>query len=107
MKKKILFIQPTPYDPQKKLIKKKKLYFVGLALPLLAALTPDEWEVDICLETIEEIPFSTDAEVIAISSMGHAVIRTIDLARAFKEKGKTVLLGGYMVSLMPCLFLPS
>ena len=101
MKKKILFIQPTPYDPQKKLIKKKKLYFVGLALPLLAALTPDEWEVDICLETIEEIPFSTDAEVIAISSMGHAVIRTIDLARAFKEKGKTVLLGGYMVSLMP------
>lgn len=101
MKKKILFIQPTPYDPQKRLIKKKKLYFVGLALPLLAALTPDEWEVEICLETIEEIPFSTDAEVIAISSMGHAVIRTIDLAKSFKEKGKTVLLGGYMVSLMP------
>lgn len=101
LKKKILFIQPTPYDTEKRLIKKKKLYFVGLALPLLAALTPADWEVEMCLETIEEVPFSTDAEVIAISSMGHAVIRTIDIAKAFKEMGKTVLLGGYMVSLMP------
>ncbi len=101
MKKKILFIQPTPYDSRKKLIKKKKLYFVGLALPLLAALTPSEWEVEICLETIEDVPFSTEAEVIAISSMGHAVIRTIDIAKAFKKMGRTVLLGGYMVSLMP------
>ncbi len=101
MKKKILFIQPTPYDHEKRLIKKKKLYFVGLALPLLAALTPDGWEAELCLETIEAVPFTTDADVIAISSMGHAVIRTIDIAKAFKKMGKTVLLGGYMVSLMP------
>ncbi|MBC8059750.1 MAG: radical SAM protein [Clostridiaceae bacterium] len=101
MKKKILFIQPTPYDSNRNLIKKKKLYFVGLALPLLAALTPSDWEVEICLETIEEVPFTTDAEVIAISSMGHAVIRSIDIAKEFKRRGKIVLLGGYMVSLMP------
>ncbi len=101
VKKKILFIQPTPYDSQKKLIKKKKLYFVGLALPLLAALTPEDWTVEICLETIEAVPFDTDAEVIAISSMGHGVIRSIDIAEAFRKMGKTVLMGGYMVSLMP------
>ena len=99
--KKILLIQPTPYDSSGKLIKKKKLYFVGLALPLLAALTPPDWECNICLETIEEVPFDTDADVIAISSMGHAVMRTIDLAKTFKKRGKTVILGGYMVSLMP------
>ncbi len=101
MKKKILFIQPTPYDTEKRLIKKKRLYFVGLALPVLAALTPSDWEVELCLETIEDVPFDTDADVIAISSMGHAVIRTIDIAKIFKARGKTVLLGGYMVSLMP------
>lgn len=101
MNKKILFIQPTPYDNNRKLIKKKKLYFVGLAFPLLAALTPPDWKVEICLETIEHIPFSTDADVIAIGSMGHAVIRTIDIAKEFKKRGKTVLMGGYMVSLMP------
>ena len=101
MNKKILFIQPTPYDSDGKLIKKKKLYFLGLALPLLAAITPKGWESSICLETIEDVPFDTDADVIAISSMGHAVIRTIDIAKEFKRRGKIVILGGYMVSLMP------
>lgn len=101
MNKKILFIQPTPYDRTGQLIKKRKLYFVGLALPLLAALTPKDWQCEICLETIESVDFNSDADVIAISSMGHAVMRTLDLAKAFKAKGKTVILGGYMVSLMP------
>ena len=101
MNKKILFIQPTPYDYKGELIKKKKLYFVGLALPVLAAITPKEWDCSICLETIEEVPFDTDADVIAISSMGHAVLRTIDIAKEFKKRGKIVILGGYMVSLMP------
>ena len=100
-KKKILLIQPTPYDQHGKLVKKKTLYFVGLALPLLAALTPPEYEVELCYETIEEVPFDTDADLIGISSMGHAVMRTIDLAKRFRELGKTVVLGGYMVSLMP------
>jgi len=101
MKKKLLLIQPTPYAQNGELIKRKRLYFVGLALPLLAAFTPREWEVELILETIEDIPFDTDADVIGISSMGHAVIRTLDLAKEFKKRGKTVILGGYMVSLMP------
>lgn len=74
---------------------------MGLALPLLAALTPDDFEVELCYETIEDVPFDTDAELIGISSMGHAVMRTIDIANKFRELGKTVILGGYMVSLMP------
>lgn len=101
MKKKILLIQPTPYDQYGKLVKKNRLYFVGLALPLLAALTPEDFEVELCYETIEDVPFDTDAELIGISSMGHAVMRTIDIAKKFRELGKTVILGGYMVSLMP------
>ncbi len=100
MKKKILLIQPTPRDHKGNLVKKNKLYFVGLALPILAALTPAEWEVELCLETIEDVPFDTDADVIGISSMGHAVIRSIEIAQEFKKRGKTVLMGGYMVSLM-------
>ena len=99
--KKLLLIQSSPYDSTRKPIKKKKLYFVGLALPLLAALTPKDWEVEIVLETIEGIPFDTDADLIAIGSMGHAIIRTIDIASEFKKRGKTVILGGYMASLMP------
>ncbi|MCI5142157.1 MAG: radical SAM protein, partial [Candidatus Electrothrix sp. ATG1] len=69
--------------------------------PLLAALTPKDWQVEICLETIEEIPFNTDADIIALSGMGHGVVRTLDLAKKFRALGKTVIMGGYMVSLMP------
>ncbi|MEW9121615.1 MAG: radical SAM protein [Thermotaleaceae bacterium] len=98
--KKLLLIQSTPYDLYRRPIKKKKLYFVGLGLPLLAALTPGDWDVEIILETIEDIPFETDADLIAIGSMGHAIIRSIDIAAEFKKKGKTVILGGYMASLM-------
>ena len=99
--KKILLIQPTPYDQHGVLVKKNKLYFVGLALPLLAALTPEGFDVEICYETIEDVPFDTDADLIGISSMGHAVMRTIAIAQEFKKRGKSVVLGGYMVSLMP------
>lgn len=101
MKKKLLLIQPTPYDQHGQPIKKSRLYFVGLALPLLAALTPADWQVEIIIETLEGIPLETDTELIGISSMGHGVHRTLDLAREFKSRGKTVVLGGYMVSLMP------
>ena len=99
--KKLLLIQSTPYDQYHHLIKKKKLYFIGLAMPLLAALTPDDWEVEIILETIESIPFDSDADLIGIGGMGHAIIRSLDIATEFKKRGKTVIMGGYMASLMP------
>lgn len=99
-KKKILLIQSSPYDNDKNPIKKSRLYFVGLAMPLLAALTPPDWTVEIIFETIEDIPFDTDADLIGIGSMGHAVVRSIDIAKEFKRRGKTVFMGGYMVSLM-------
>jgi radical SAM superfamily enzyme YgiQ (UPF0313 family) len=98
---KVLFIQPSPYGPDSRPIKKNKLYFVGLALPLLAALTPNTWQVEICLETIEDVPFDTDADIVALSGMGHGIVRSISLAKEFRSRGKTVVMGGYMVSLMP------
>jgi len=100
LNKKILLIQPSPYDQNHKPIKKGRLYFVGLAMPLLAAMMPDDWESEIILEILEDIPWDTDADIVGISSMGHGVIRSIDIAKKFKEMGKTVILGGYMVSIM-------
>ena len=98
--KKILLIQPSAYDQNHKPIKKKKLYFVGLAMPLLAAMMPEDWETEIIMEILEDIPMDTDADLIGISTMGHGVIRSIDIAKAFRDKGKTVILGGYMASIM-------
>ena len=99
--KKLLLIQPSPYQKDKTVVKKSRLYFVGLSLPLLAALTPKDWEVELIYEVIEDIPFDTDADLIGISTMGHGVIRSIDIAKEFRKKGKKVILGGYMASIMP------
>ncbi len=99
--KKILLIQPSPYDQNHNPIKKNKLYFIGLAMPLLAAMMPDDWETEIILEIIEDVNMDTDADLIGISTMGHGVLRSIDLAKEFRKRGKTVILGGYMASIMP------
>lgn len=103
MNKKILFIQPSIYDDKGKVVKKRKLYFVGLAYPILATLLPEGWTCDICIETIEKIPYNTDADVIGIGGMGHAANRGKDIAAEFKKRGKIVFMGGPMVSLVPDL----
>lgn len=96
---KILFIQSSPYHDGQP-VKKHRLYFVGLAPAILSAILSDH-EFELCLETTEEIDFNTDAELILISGMGHAIIRSIDIAKRFRALGKTVIMGGYMASLMP------
>ena len=96
----MLLIQPTIYDNNGKLIKKKKLFFIGLTMPLLAAECGDDWEIQICIETLEDIPYDTDIDLIGIGSMGHSIIRGIEIAKEFKKRGKTVVMGGYMASLV-------
>lgn len=98
--KRILLIQPTIYDNNHLLVKKDKLYFIGLTMPLLAAECGDDWDVEICIETIEDIPWDTDIDLIGIGSMGHSIIRGIEIAQKFKEMGHTVIMGGYMASLV-------
>ena len=98
--KRILLIQPTIYDNNHLLVKKDKLYFIGLTMPLLAAECGDDWDVEICIETIEDIPWDTDIDLIGIGSMGHSIIRGIEIAKEFKRRGKTVVMGGYMASLV-------
>lgn len=101
MVKKILLIQPTIYSDFGQIIKRKKLYFIGLTLPLLAAITKKDWEVEICTETIQDIPYDTDASVIGIGSMGHSLRRGIEIADKFRKKQKLVIFGGFMSSLIP------
>jgi radical SAM superfamily enzyme YgiQ (UPF0313 family) len=99
---KILFIQPTQYSEDGTgLIKQNRLYLPGLAFPHLAAITPNHWKVNVCLEVIEDVPFDTDADLIGIGAMGQAVIRAKEIAREFKRRGKTVVMGGYMPSMVP------
>ncbi|MGB3008677.1 MAG: hypothetical protein WBC06_19330, partial [Chitinophagaceae bacterium] len=100
---KILFIQTTQFSGGSgtKLVKQKRLYLPGLAFPLLAAITPDNWKVEICLEVIEDVNYDVDCDIVGIGAMGQAIIRAVEIAKEFKKRGKTVIMGGFMPSMIP------
>jgi len=97
---KILFIQPTQYGIDRELCKQKKIYLPGLVFPLLAAMTPDSWEVEVCIEVVDEVNFESDADIIGIGSMGYAIYRGIEIAKEFRKRGKIVVMGGYMATMV-------
>lgn len=96
---KILFIQPTQYAENGKLCKQRKINLPGLAFPLLAAYTPSHWEVELLIEVVDDINFETNADIVAIGTMGHATFRGLEIAAEFKKRGKIVIMGGYMASI--------
>ena len=97
---KIALIQPTQYlDKSNKLCKQKRIHLPGLALPLLAAMVPDNWDVEIYLEVVDEIDFDMEVDLVGIGTMGHAMYRGLDIADEFKKRGRTVVMGGYMASI--------
>jgi radical SAM superfamily enzyme YgiQ (UPF0313 family) len=97
---KILFIQPTQYGADKKLCKQKRIYLPGLVFPLLSAMTPKHWEVELNIEVVDEVNFESDADIVGIGTMGYAIYRGIEIAKEFRKRGKTVVMGGYMASLV-------
>jgi len=98
---KILFIQPTQYGSNGTLCKQKRIYLPGLVFPLLAAMTPPHWKVEVKIEVVDDIDFDNDADIVGIGTMGHATLRGMHIARHFRARGKTVVMGGYMASMMP------
>lgn len=99
---KLLLIQSTQYSTGSgKLFKQKRIYLPGLAFPLLANYVPAHWQLEINLEVVDEINYDTDADLISIGAIGHAIFRAIDIATEFRKKGKTVFMGGYMPSIVP------
>ncbi len=99
---KVILIQPTQYSSKTgKPIKQNRIYLPGLALPLLAAYAPNNWEVKIIIDVIEEIDFDEEVDLVGIGAMGHAVFRAMNIATEFRKRGRKVFMGGYMVSILP------
>lgn len=72
-----------------------------LGLATVAALTPDDIEVELCDENIEEINFDTDADLIGLTAYLVQEARAFQIAAEFRRRGKMVVLGGPITSLDP------
>ncbi len=72
-----------------------------LATSTVAALAPDDWTVTICEEYVEPIDFDIDADFIGVTGKVIQGDRMNAVADAFRQRGKTVIIGGPHASLSP------
>ncbi len=68
---------------------------------VLAALTPDEFEVEVVNEHLERIDYDAPVDLVAITALTASVTRAYEIARKYRDKGVTVALGGIHASLVP------
>jgi radical SAM superfamily enzyme YgiQ (UPF0313 family) len=78
------------------------LRFPSLAFANIAALTPEDIQVELLDEQTEPIiPENLKADLVAISVPTSLAPRAYQLSQKFRERGVKVVLGGYHPSLMP------
>lgn len=82
---------------------RKSLRYQPLTLTTLAALVPAELNATLTLidEGIDDVPETLDADLIGITVITGTAIRAYELADRFRAQGKTVVLGGPHVTLIP------
>ena len=67
----------------------------------IAAATPSNVEIEMCDETMNmKVNFKSKADIIAIFMSTPDALRAYDIAKTFRKKGKTIVLGGLHASFM-------
>lgn len=81
----------------------KSLHYAPLTLTTLAALVPEDVDVEVKIydETAEKIPLDIDAELIGITCITGTAPRCYAFGDYFRKKGKTVFMGGVHPSMLP------
>lgn len=73
-----------------------------LGIITVAASMPDSVETSVCDENVQPVDFEGNFDIIGISIMlSCQAPRAYEIAHEFKNRGKTVILGGLHVSLLP------
>ncbi len=101
---KILLISPKgPLYRHRGGFFRRSLRYMPLTLPTLAALIPEELEVELtCVdEGIAEVDTGVDADLVGMTVITGSATRAYELAAAFRRRGATVVLGGPHVTLAP------
>ena len=75
--------------------------YAPMTLPMLAALTPDEHEVRVIDEKVEPIDFDLQPDLVGITALTGTANRSYEVARRFRAKGCTVVMGGPHPSVLP------
>jgi radical SAM superfamily enzyme YgiQ (UPF0313 family) len=72
-----------------------------LAIPTVAGMVPKDFDVRICDESVCPIDFDMSVDFVGITGKISQWGRMVAIAREFRQRGKTVLIGGSYASLSP------
>ena len=72
----------------------KKRLMIPLALPTIASLTPDHYQITICDEEIEEIPKNLRPDIVGITTLAATAGRAFELGDRYRSLGAKVVFGG-------------
>jgi len=100
MKKKLLLINPVS-DLRKGFVYSNSSQYPPLALGILAALTPDNWEVEIFDENFENFNGFIEADLVGITSFTSSAYRAYKIAAVYKKNNVPVVMGGIHASMVP------
>jgi radical SAM superfamily enzyme YgiQ (UPF0313 family) len=75
--------------------------FPGLNLAIIAAITPLDVEVRIIDESVEEIDFDQEADLVGITGMTNMANVGYRIADEFRRRGRKVVMGGVHVTVCP------
>jgi len=79
-----------------------RIFRFSLLTPLsVAAAAPPDVEVSVIDENVEPVDLDADVDLVGISFMTFNAPRAYELARRFRERGRTVIFGGYHPTLLP------
>ena len=79
----------------------KDCIFPNLSMPTVAGLTPDEHEVVLCDENVQEIDFDFEADLVGVTGYIIHKPRILEIVDEFRRRGRHVGLGGPSASLCP------
>jgi radical SAM superfamily enzyme YgiQ (UPF0313 family) len=96
--KKLLLINPRNYFKQG-LLKYEFSNFPPLGLGIIAALTPDDWEVEILDENFDDFEFK-EADFVGFTGFTSNAYRAYQIAAIYKEAGIPTVMGGIHATMM-------
>lgn len=96
--KKILLINPSHKGTLHSNI--KVLAIPPLSLAMIARYTPEHYEVEIVDEAVEDVDFDAPVDLVGITCMTPLAPRAYEIAKRFRGRGVTVVMGGIHASYM-------
>lgn len=97
----ILLVQPTTKYPDKKPLRSRTRWLVGMTLPYLAGLTPKGIQVELADDRLGPIPYERRYDLVGITATCATSERAYEIAGEFRRRQVPVVMGGFHITLHP------